>query len=429
MHILVIGSGAREHALAWHLARSGHQVEAAPGNPGIARVARCHDAKLDDVGGLVALAQALAVDLVVVGPEAPLAGGLVDALTDKGMLAFGPTRAATRLESSKVFAKEFMARHGIPSARFKVVDTPPAAIEAARGFGWPVVLKADGLAAGKGVLVAKDESEARVFATSCLTDRRFGESGARLVVEAFLPGEEASVFFLSDGTRVRAFPPARDAKRLSDGDEGPNTGGMGAFAPASLDRGILAWIEREVADRTVAGMAAEGTPFRGLLYVGLMLGPDGPRVLEFNARFGDPETQALLPLVRSDLGGLFAECARGQLRSALECAPGGAVAVVLAAAGYPDQPRLGDAIGGLADWPEPAVENAEGLWCFHAGTRVEGDRLVSAGGRVLTVVASRLNIVTARRAAYEGLARIKLEGGQARRDIALVRTPAPTARG
>ncbi len=424
MHILVVGSGAREHALAWHLARSGHRVDAAPGNPGIARAARCHDTRLDDVSGMVTLAGKLAVDLVVVGPEAPLAAGLVDALNEKGILVFGPTRAAARLESSKVFAKEFMARHGIPSARFKVVDTPLGAIEAARGFGWPVVLKADGLAAGKGVLVAKDESEARAFAIACLTDRRFGESGARLVVEAFLPGEEASVFFLSDGARVRAFPPARDAKRLADGDEGPNTGGMGAFAPAALDRGTLAWIEREVADKTLAGMAAEGTPFKGLLYVGLMLGPDGPRVLEFNARFGDPETQALLPLVTSDLGVLLAECAKGELRSPLECASGGAVAVVVAAPGYPEQPRTGDAIGGLSDWPNPETENAEGLWCFHAGTRLEDGKLVSAGGRVLTVVALRMNVVTARRAAYEGLARVKLEGGQARRDIALVRTPA-----
>lgn len=418
MRILIVGSGAREHALAWQLSRFGHQLHAAPGNPGIERVARCHDARLDDVAGLVALARALAVDLVVVGPEAPLALGVVDALDAAGIAAFGPTRTAARLESSKVFAKEFMARHGIPSAPFRVAGSVEDALAAAHAFGWPCVLKADGLAAGKGVVVARGEFEARAFAGACLRERRFGDAGARLVVEEFLPGEEASLFFLSDGERVARFEPARDYKRLLDGDLGPNTGGMGALAPAPLDAGLCARIEAEVARPTIAGMAQEGAPFRGLLYVGLMLGPAGARVLEYNARFGDPETQVLMPLVAGDLGEHFAECARGALRSPLEFTDGFSAGVVLATPGYPEAPRAGGVLAGLERWPSPEEEDANATWCFHAGTRRDDDRLVASGGRVLTIVARRPTLGEARRAAYEGLRSIALVGGQARGDIA-----------
>jgi len=418
MKILIVGSGAREHALAWRLARSGHVVLAAPGNPGSARVARRLAVDALDVPAMVEAARAEAVDLVVVGPEGPLVAGLVDALAADGIAAFGPTRAAARLEGSKVFAKEFMARHRIATAAFRVADTVEAAVDAARALGWPAVLKADGLAAGKGVVIAANESEARAFATACLIEHRFGDAGARLVVEAFLPGDEASVFFLCDGTRLARFVPARDAKRLADGDAGPNTGGMGAFAPAPVDAATLDRIEREIALPTLAGMAAEGAPFRGLLYVGAMLGPAGPRVLEYNVRFGDPETQALMPLVASDLGTLFAECARGELRSPLVFADAVAVGVVLAAAGYPDAPRAGDPIAGLERWPAPEVEDREERWCFHAGTRELGGGFASAGGRVLTVVARAPDLAGARRRAYEGLDRLRLAGGQARRDIA-----------
>ena len=424
MRILVVGSGGREHALAWRLARSGHEVLAAPGNPGIARVARCHDVAADDVPGLVRLAREESADLVVVGPEAPLALGLADALADAGVAAFGPTRAAARLESSKAFAKEFMARHEIPTAPFRVVESVESALEAARGFGWPAVLKVDGLAAGKGVLVAHGAAEARAFAEACLEEHRFGEAGARLVVEAHLAGEETSLFFLSDGSRVARFLPARDYKRLADGDRGPNTGGMGAFAPAGLEPGLAARIETDVALKTLRGMADEGAPFRGLLYVGLMLGAAGPRVLEFNARFGDPETQVLMPLVVSDLGVLLAECARGELRSPLEFEDGAAVGVVLAAEGYPEAPRAGGTIEGLERWPEAVAEDADERWCFQAGTRVEKGRTIAAGGRVLTVVARARGLAEARRRAYEGLDRLRLAGGQARRDVALATTPA-----
>jgi len=419
MRILVVGSGAREHALVWRLARSGHTLLAAPGNPGSSRIARQFAVDALDLPAIVSVARAEAVDLVVVGPEGPLVAGVVDALTAGGIAAFGPTRAAARLEGSKVFAKEFMARHGIATAAFRVADTVEQAIAAARALGWPAVLKADGLAAGKGVVIAANESEARAFASACLIERRFGDAGGRLVVEAFLPGDEASVFFLCDGTRLARFLPARDAKRLADGDSGPNTGGMGAFAPAPVDAATLDRIESEIALPTLAGMAQEGAPFQGLLYVGAMLGPAGPRVLEYNVRFGDPETQALMPLVASDLGTLFAECARGDLRSPLAFDDAAAVGVVLAAAGYPESPRAGDRIEGLEHWPDPAAEDREQRWCFHAGTRAEGGGFASAGGRVLTVVARAQGLSAARQRAYEGLDRLRLAGGQARRDIAV----------
>ena len=287
------------------------------------------------------------------------------------------------------------------------------------------MLKADGLAAGKGVLVAGERSEAVAFARACLEEGRFGPAGARLVVEACLPGEEVSLFFLSDGARLARFLPARDFKRLGDGDRGPNTGGMGAYAPGDLDPALAERIERTIALPTIRGLAAEGAPFRGLLYVGLMIGSDGARVLEYNARFGDPETQVLLPLVAGDLGALLLECARGALVSPLAFRPGATVGVVLAAAGYPDAPRAGDVIAGLEAWPAPDEEDQEGRWCFHAGTKRRDDgAYVSAGGRVLTVVARAADRATARARAYEGLARLGLDGGQARGDVALAGGPA-----
>ncbi len=421
MTILVLGSGAREHALAWRLARDGHRVVSAPGNPGCARVGACRPVDPLDPAAVVGLARDVGASLVVVGPEAPLVAGVADALVAAAIPVFGPGARAARLEGSKSFAKEFMARHGLPTAPFfacddlDAVDRALAALVPA-GDG-RVVVKADGLVAGKGVLVA-ERAAARAFAAGCLDGSRFGDAGRRVVVEAFLPGEEVSLFFLSDGARVARFPPARDAKRLGDGDRGPNTGGMGAFAPSDLDPGLARRIEETVALPTVAAMAAEGSPFRGLLYVGLMIGPDGPQVLEFNARFGDPETQVLLPLVEGDFGELLLECARGRLVSPLLVGPGATVGVVLAAAGYPEAPRAGDPVRGLERWPAPAEEDREGRWCFHAGTRrVDGD-LVAAGGRVVTVVARAADRESARRRAYVGLSRLDLAGGQARRDIA-----------
>jgi phosphoribosylamine--glycine ligase len=389
MRILVVGSGAREHALAWRLAKDGHAVVAAPGNPGIARLAPCVPVPATDVPGLVALATSAAIDLVVVGPEAPLEAGLVDALAHAGVRAFGPTAQAARIETSKWFAKDVMAEAKIPTAAARVATTVADAVRAARELGYPVVLKADGLAAGKGVLIAEEEDEAHAFAASCLESARFGRAGARLVVEEFLKGEEASLFFLSDGERVRRFVAARDSKRLADGDRGPNTGGMGAYAPAAVDAPTAQAVEEKVALPALAALAARGTPFRGLLYAGLMLTADGPRVLEFNARFGDPETQVLLPLVQGDFGALLDECARGRLESPLAFAPETAVGVVLAAPGYPEAPRGGGEIAGLDAWPEPASEDEEALWCFHAGTRREGERLVAEGGVNAQVVVAQ----------------------------------------
>jgi phosphoribosylamine--glycine ligase len=419
MKILVVGGGAREHALAWRLSHDGHDVLAAPGNPGIARVASLRPVAASDTPDLVALAQDEAVDLVVVGPEAPLAAGLADALLAGGVRVFGPSAAAARLESSKAFAKEIMAEARIPTAQARVATTVEQAMAAAKELGFPVVLKADGLAAGKGVLVAQDKDEAHAFAASCLESARFGHAGSRLVVEEFLAGEETSLFFLSDGERVRRFVAARDFKRLFDGDRGPNTGGMGAFAPAPLDAHTARAAEEKIALPALAALAARGTPFQGLLYVGLMLTHDGPRVLEFNARFGDPETQVLLPLVEGDFGALLDECARGRLESPLRFAAGAAVGVVLASAGYPDAPRAGDEVKGLREWPAPAREDEDACWCFHAGTKDEGGgRIVATGGRTLTVVARAADKESARQRAYLGLDRLALSGGHARRDVA-----------
>jgi phosphoribosylamine--glycine ligase len=418
MIVLVLGSGAREHALAWRLSRDGHRVFAAPGNPGIARVATCLPCDPLDAAAVVDLARGLAADLVVVGAEAPLVAGVVDALAAAGLAAFGPTRAAARLEGSKSFAKEFMARHGIATAPFAVCDDRAAVERALATFGAPVVVKADGLVAGKGVLVAPALDEARAFAQACLSGARFGDAGRRVVIEQFLPGIERSVFFLADGRGVAPFLPARDYKRLGDGDRGPNTGGMGAYAPADLDPALLRQVEATIARPTIEGLAAEGAPFRGLLYVGLMIDGAAVRVLEFNARFGDPETQALMPLVAGDLGAHFLAAARGALAGPLDFVPGATVGVVLAAAGYPDAPRGGDRIAGLATWPAPEVEDAECLWCFHAGTRRDGDEFVAAGGRVLTVVAHAADREAARERAYAGLGRLALAGAQWRRDVA-----------
>ncbi len=418
MIVLVLGSGAREHALAWRVARDGHRVFAAPGNPGAARVATCLPCEILDPVAVVAIARGCGAQLVVVGPEAPLVAGVVDALAAAGIPAFGPTRAAARLEGSKSFAKEFMARHGIPTAPFVVCDDLAAVERALSAFGAPVVVKADGLVAGKGVLVAATAAEARAFAAVCLSGSRFGDAGRRVVVEAFLPGVERSLFYLADGTRVVAFPPARDYKRLGDEDRGPNTGGMGAYAPAELEPALVSAVEETVARPTIAGLAAEGVPFRGLLYVGLMVDGASFRVLEYNARFGDPETQALMPLVAGDLAEHLLAVVRGGLAGPLAILPGATVAVVLAAPGYPEAPRAGEPIAGLEQWPAPAQEDDECTWCFHAGTRRDGAKIVTAGGRLLTIVAHAADRATARERAYVALGRLHLDGGQWRKDVA-----------
>jgi phosphoribosylamine--glycine ligase len=409
--ILIVGAGAREHALATALRE--HDLLIAPGNGGTARVGRNIAVAATDVEGLVALAERERVDLVLVGPEAPLTLGLVDALEKKGVLAFGPSRAAARLEGSKAFMKEFLARHGIPTAAFAVFDDAEKAKAHVRAAGRPLVVKADGLCAGKGVVVAADVQEAIDAIDDMMVARAFGDAGRVVVIEEILPGDEASFHVVCDGTRAIALVPAQDHKRAFDGDRGPNTGGMGAYAPAPVvTASVHDEVMRAVVAPTLRGMAEEGTPFRGVLFVGLMIHNGVPRVLEFNVRFGDPETTVLVPMLEGDWLKLLEGSARGDL-SDVEAGTksGAALAVVMAAEGYPAKPTVGDRIEGL-DAPLP-----EGVFVFHAGTAIEGDATLTAGGRVLTVSARGDSFEAARTAANEAVARIHWRGEHHRRDI------------
>jgi phosphoribosylamine--glycine ligase len=414
MRILVLGSGAREHALGWKLSHEPNvsHVVVAPGNAGIARSIRTAPIDILDTAAVIQLVDRERIDLTVVGPEAPLGNGLADRFESEGRPVFGPTRGAAQLETSKAFAKDFMRRHAVPTARYKVCTAAADAHAAIRSgeFGDALVVKADGLAAGKGVVVAPDRATAEAAVDAAMIDRSFGDAGSRVVLEELLTGPEVSFFVVADGERYVPLLSAQDHKRIFDGDQGPNTGGMGAFSPSPLMNDALqSQIERSIVQPVLKGMVAEGNPFRGFLYCGLMLTGEGPKVIEFNVRFGDPEAQVVLPLLTQSLAGLlsFKPQALGPKPANV------AVGVVLAAHGYPGEVRGGDVIHGLDD----VARDCPDVQLFYAGVRQQGSDLVTSGGRVLTVMATAASYETAIARAYEAANKIHFEGMQFRRDI------------
>jgi phosphoribosylamine--glycine ligase/phosphoribosylaminoimidazole synthetase len=415
MKVLIVGSGGREHAMAWKAAQSPllEKLWIVPGNPGTVEFGENIALSADDVAGVVRTAREHSADLVLVGPEAPLAAGLVDALNEAGVRAFGPTQAAAQIESSKVFSKQFMQRHGIPSARFAVFSDFAAAVDHLDQIDYPIVVKASGLAAGKGVILPETREEAVECLHSILLEGAFGAAGNEVVIEERLSGPEISLLAFSDGRTARAMIPAQDHKRLLDGDTGPNTGGMGAYAPAGIcTPAMVEELTRTVLQPTVDGLRAEGKPYVGVLYAGIMLTGNGPRVLEFNCRFGDPETQVLLPLLKSDLLEIAMACTEGCLEGiSIEWEAGSAACVVLASEGYPGKATTGCCIQGLKDLPESTV-------AFHSGTRMgQQDTLVNAGGRVLALTGWGATLDAALSKAYAAVERVHFDGMQYRRDI------------
>jgi len=405
-----VGSGGREHALAWQLARDGGaELYAAPGNPGIASLAQCLPIEATAISSLASAADQLHIDLTVVGPEAPLAAGLVDAFAARGLLAFGPTQRASQVEASKVFAKNLMRRAGIPTAPFAVFDDPADAAAFVRGRRRPVVVKADGLAAGKGVVVAHETAEALGAIDALMVRRAYGDAGARVVIEEKLDGEEVSVLAFVHGAYVCPLLPARDFKRAADGDTGPNTGGMGAVSPTPLPTDVMDQITAQILEPAAAAMAADGCPFVGVLYAGIMLTPTGPQVLEFNCRFGDPETQVILPLLDVPLADVLLDVVHGR-ETLLQWATQSTVCVVLVSGGYPGQFRTGLPISGLGAVPNDVL-------VFHAGTGVRANDVVTAGGRVLNIVARGASIPQASDRAYAAIRGIRFDAMQYRRDI------------
>ncbi len=416
MKVLVIGGGGREHALVWRLSRDSRRPRlfCAPGNAGTAALAENVPIAAEDVPALVAWAREHRPDLTVVGPEAPLCAGLVDALEADGLRVFGPRRAAARIEGSKRFAKEVMAAAGVPTARAQTFTSADAACAALDAFGLPVVVKADGLAAGKGVVIAQTRDEAAAAIRAMLVDNAFGAAGAEVLLEEFLEGEEASILALVDGEHIALLPASQDHKRVFDGDRGPNTGGMGAYSPAPVvTDDLLPFIRNRILAPVVAELRARGIVYKGILYAGLMIGKSGVKVLEFNARFGDPETQVVLPRLEGDLIPLFEACIDGTLDPAqVRVTPDPAATVVLAAEGYPGPYAKGRPIGGL----EAAAAGRAVV--FHAGTALREGRVVSSGGRVLAVTATGSDLRAAVANAYAGIRAITLEGGHYRGDIA-----------
>ncbi len=419
MKILLIGGGGREHALAWKLAQS-NQVEklyAAPGNPGIAKIAKCECVALDveDLEGVANYAEELGVDLTVVGPEAPLVAGLADVFKRRGLPVFGPSKAAAQLEGSKAFSKELMAKYNVPTAFFKIcedIDTAKAYVEEK---GAPIVVKADGLAAGKGVVVAMTKEQALDAIDDMMGDFKFGTAGARVVLEEFMEGEEASLLAFTDGKTIVPMIASQDHKRVGDGDEGPNTGGMGTYAPAPVMTDVLRAKATElILKPVVAAMAKEGMPYQGCLYAGLMIKGDSVKVVEFNCRFGDPETQVVLPLLDSDLAEIMLACATGTLDTVdIKWSDKAAVCIVMASGGYPESYEKGKVITGL-----DAAEEDKDVVVFHAGTKMADGNVVTSGGRVLGVTAVDKNIKAARDRAYAAVEKIDFDKKYFRKDIA-----------
>jgi phosphoribosylamine---glycine ligase len=418
MKVLVIGSGGREHALVWKLAQSPRiqKIYSAPGNPGIAKHAECVSIASDHISSLLAFAIEKRVDLTVVGPELPLTLGLVDAFKEKGIKAVGPTQAAARIESSKVFAKDFMKRYRIPTASANVFHKSEAAIEYLKKHGMPMVVKADGLAAGKGVTVCYEEIEAIKAVEAAMCRKVFGEAGSRIILEDCLAGHEVTLLVFTDGKTIVPMVTSQDHKRIYDNDRGPNTGGMGAYSPAAvLTETLKRQILHDIVNPAVAGLAAEGCPFQGVLYVGLMLTPDGPKVLEFNARFGDPEAQVVLPRLRTDLVDILEAIVQGRLnRLRVQWDTDSVVCVVVASKGYPATSQSGIPITGISD-----AEAIDGVVVFHAGTVLEEGQVVTGGGRVLGVTGRGSNLLSAREKTYQAVERIRFDGMQYRRDIAI----------
>lgn len=416
MKILVVGSGGREHALAWKLRQSPRVTEVfcAPGNAGIARLATCIDLAATDIAGLAAFAKAQGIGLTFVGPEAPLTEGIVDRFEQEGLRVFGPHQGAAQLEGSKVFMKGLLKKYNIPSARYEVFSQRDQAVAYLEGLVMPVVVKADGLAAGKGVIVAQSKDEAVAAVDSIMLERAFGEAGDRVVIEEFLAGEEASFLAFTDGATVLPLPSSQDHKAIFDGDRGPNTGGMGAYSPAPVVTPELhEQVMAEVMLPTVRAMAAEGYPYKGILYAGLMIKDGRAKVLEFNCRFGDPEAQPLLMRLDTDLVEVVEAVIDGRLDTVrLAIDPRPTVCVVMAAGGYPGSYEKGKIISGLA-----AAEEVEGVQVFHAGTAAKGGEIVTVGGRVLGVTAIAETLSAAITQAYEAVGRISWEGCQYRKDI------------
>lgn len=416
MKVLILGSGGREHALAWAVKRSKRvtEVVCAPGNGGMAQIARCVPVDLKSLDAMVRLAKAEQPGLTIVGPELPLSLGIVDALRERGLRVFGPTKAAAMLETSKAFAKRFLQRHQIPTANYAVCATLAEFEKAVEMFHAPIVVKADGLAAGKGVIICQSRQTALEAAQGLFSGQLLGEAAEQVVIEEFLEGDELSFLCLSDGKTVKALAPAQDHKRIGEGDTGPNTGGMGVYSTdAMLDEGMKEWVLRHIAEPTIRGMAEEDTPFTGVLYCGLMMTARGPEVLEFNARFGDPETQAILLRLESDLVDALEACIDGRLEGTeLRWLPGASACVIASSEGYPGSYKTGLPISGLDE-----AARIPGVEVFHSGSALKDGKLVTAGGRVLGVTAAGPSLEEALGRAYQALEAIQFDGMYFRRDI------------